>query len=146
VFSRNTYSGKFLDINHNLVNNLKELGIWEDVRGQVLAKYGDISEINGIPDKLKEVYKTSFQISPYAYIEVASRAQKWIDQAMSRNIYLESRDLDEMMNIYIEAWRRGLKTTYYLHVKPRHSAEQSTIKVNKGKDLNKKGFGTLTQT
>lgn len=146
IFSRNTYSGKFLDINHNLVKNLKELGIWEEVREQVLAKYGDISEIEEIPQEIKDVYKTSFQISPYAYIEVASRAQKWIDQAMSRNMYLETRDIDEMVDIYTEAWRRGLKTTYYLHVKPRHKAEQSTIKVNKGKDLNKKGFGALKQT
>ncbi len=146
IFSRNTYSGKFLDINHNLVKSLKEIGIWEDVREKVLAKYGDISEIEEIPQELKDVYKTSFQISPYAYIEVASRAQKWIDQAMSRNMYLETRDIDEMLDIYTDAWRRGLKTTYYLHVKPRHTAEQSTIKVNKGKDLNKKGFGSLKQT
>ncbi len=146
IFSRNTYSGKFLDINHNLVRNLKELGIWEDVKDQVLARYGDISGIEEIPAELKEVYKTSFQISPYAYIEVASRAQKWIDQAMSRNMYLETRNIDDMVDIYVDAWRRGLKTTYYLHVKPRHTAEQSTIKVNKGKDLNKKGFGSLSQT
>jgi ribonucleoside-diphosphate reductase alpha chain len=145
IFSRNTYSGKFLDINHNLVKNLKESGIWKKVKDQVLEKYGDISEIAEIPGHLKDVYKTSFQISPYAYLEVASRAQKWIDQSLSRNIYLETRDVNEMVDIYTEAWRRGLKTTYYLHVKPRHSSEQSTIKVNKGKNLNKKGFGSLTR-
>jgi len=141
VFSRSTYSGKFLDINHNLVKDLQKLGIWEDVKDQVLENYGDISNIEEIPQNLKEIYKTSFQVSPYAYIEVASRAQKWIDQAISRNMYLETRDVNEMMDIYTEAWRRGLKTTYYLHVKPRHSSEQSTIKVNKAKKLNKSGFG-----
>jgi ribonucleoside-diphosphate reductase alpha chain len=143
IFSRNTYSGKFLDINHNLVKDLKSLGIWDQVKDQVLSNYGDISEIEEIPDNLKEIYKTSFQISPYAYIEVASRAQKWIDQAISRNMYLETRDIDEMIEIYTEAWRRGLKTTYYLHVKPRHSSEQSNVKVNKGKDLNKSGFASV---
>lgn len=143
VFSRNTYSGKFLDINHNLVKDLEELGIWDNVKDEVLENYGDISQIDRIPENLKNVYKTSFQISPYAYLEVASRLQKWIDQSLSRNIYLATRDLDEMIAIYTDAWRRGLKTTYYLHVKPRHQSEQSTIKVNKGKQLNKKGFGAI---
>jgi len=81
------------------------------------------------------VYKTSFQLSPYAFLEVAARAQKWIDQAISRNMYLETRDLGDMMDIYFAAWERGVKTTYYLHMKPRHTAEQSTVKVNKAEDI-----------
>jgi ribonucleoside-diphosphate reductase alpha chain len=144
-FSRQTSNGKFLDINHNLVKDLQKMGIWEKVKNQVLENYGDISNIDEIPENLKSVYKTSFQISPYAYIEVASRAQKWIDQAISRNIYLETRDIDEMIEIYTEAWRRGVKTTYYLHVKPRHQAEQSTVRVNKAEKLNKKGFGGMAE-
>ena len=74
---------------------------------------------------------TSFQLSPYAFIEVAARAQKWVDQAISRNMYLETRNIDEYVEVYSEAWRRGLKTTYYLHVKPRHQSEQSTVSVEK---------------
>ncbi len=144
MFSRATSRGKFLDINKNLVNKLKELGLWEKVKGQVLEYYGDISRISEIPEEIKNVYKTSFQISPYAYIEVASRAQKWIDQAISRNMYLDTRDIDEMMDIYIDAWRRGVKTTYYLHVKPRNTAEQSMVKINKTQSMNKKGFGANT--
>jgi ribonucleoside-diphosphate reductase alpha chain len=66
---------------------------------------------------------------------VAARAQKWIDQSISRNMYLETRDLGDMMDIYYAAWERGVKTTYYLHMKPRHTAEQSTVKVNKSEDL-----------
>lgn len=144
IFSRNTYSGKFLDINHNLVRNLKQLGIWEQVKGKVLENFGDISEIEEIPQSIKDIYKTSFQISPYAYVEVASRSQKWIDQAISRNMYLETRDVDELVEIYTEAWRRGLKTTYYLHMKPRHTAEQSTVRVNKAEKINKSGFAAVT--
>lgn len=146
IFSRNTYSGKFLDINHNLVRNLKQLGIWDQVRNKVLENYGDISQIDEIPQNIKDVYKTSFQISPYAYVEVASRAQKWIDQAISRNMYLETRDVDELVDIYTEAWRRGLKTTYYLHMKPRHSAEQSTVRVNKAEKINKSGFASVSSS
>ncbi len=147
IFSRATLNGKFLEVNHNMIRKLKALGIWDDVRDEVLANQGDIQHIDAIPQAIKDVYKTSFQLSPYAFIEVAARAQKWVDQAISRNMYLETRDLDEYEKIYSEAWRRGLKTTYYLHVKPRHQAEQSTTKVNKTEEMAKKsgarkvGFG-----
>jgi len=126
IFSRSTSSGKFLEVNRNLVNALREHGLWESTR-----------------------FKTSFQLSPFAFLEVAARAQKWIDQAISRNMYLETRDMDDLMSIYTGAWKRGVKTTYYLHMKPRHTAEQSTVKVNKSEQINssggsgapKKGFG-----
>ena len=100
---------------------------------------------------MKETFKTSFQLSPYSFLEVAARAQKWIDQAISRNMYLETRDIDDLMSIYTGAWKRGVKTTYYLHMKPRHTAEQSTVKVNKSEQINgsgssapKKGFGSAS--
>jgi len=146
IFSRATLNGKFLEVNVNLVNDLRELGLWDVVKEDVLRLQGDVQQIDAIPQKIKDVYKTSFQLSPYAFIEVAARAQKWVDQAISRNMYLETRDIDEYEKIYLEAWRRGLKTTYYLHVKPRHSAEQSTVKVNKaeaaaGSGPRKTGFG-----
>lgn len=144
IFSRATLSGKFMEVNVNLVNDLKDLGIWDDVKEDVLRLQGDLTQIEAIPEKLKLVYKTSFQLSPYAFIEVAARAQKWIDQAISRNMYLETRDPEDYIKIYSTAWKKGLKTTYYLHVKPRHSAEQSTIKVNKSETIGgtrKAGFG-----
>mgnify|MGYP000952046291 FL=1 len=147
IFSRSTLSGKFLEVNVNLVNALKEVNLWEEVKDEVLARQGDIQGIDAIPQSIKDVYKTSFQISPYAFIEVAARAQKWVDQAISRNMYLETRNIDDYVEIYTEAWKRGLKTTYYLHVKPRHQAEQSTTKVNKAEEIakssgaRKTGFG-----
>lgn len=146
IFSRATLNGKFLEVNVNMINDLKALGIWEEVKDDVLRLQGDIQQIETIPQKLKNVYKTSFQLSPKAFIEVAARAQKWVDQAISRNMYLETRDIDDMVDIYFTAWKRGLKTTYYLHVKPRHTAEQSTVSVNKaeaiaGSSPKKTGFG-----
>lgn len=145
IFSRATLNGKFLEVNVNLINDLKKIGLWEQVKDDVLRTQGDVQQIDAIPDHIKAVYKTSFQLSPYAFIEVAARAQKWIDQAISRNMYLETRDVDEYEKIYMAAWERGLKTTYYLHVKPRHTAEQSTVKVNKAESLGggprKTGFG-----
>lgn len=141
IFSRSTLSGKFLEINHNLVRALKDIGVWEQVKDEVLARQGDIQNIDAIPQNIKAVYKTSFQISPFAFIEVAARAQKWVDQAISRNMYLETRNVDDYVDIYLEAWKRGLKTTYYCHVKPRHQAEQSTTKVNKTEEMAKQSGG-----
>jgi len=135
IFSRATSNGKFLEVNRNLVGDLQKLGIWGDVKEQILRSQGDIQNISAIPDAIKTIYKTSFQLSPYSFLEVAARAQKWIDQSISRNMYLETRDLGDMMDIYYAAWERGVKTTYYLHMKPRHTAEQSTVKVNKTEDI-----------
>lgn len=143
VFSRNKISGKYLDINPNLVADLKKAGLWEKVRGSIIESQGDIAGIEEIPQAIRDIYKTSFTTSPYAFIEVAARAQKWIDQALSRNMYLESRDIDDTMAVYEAAWEKGVKTTYYLHMKPRHTAEQSTVKVNKAAALGKIGFGAM---
>src|SRR5690606_20360660 len=106
IFSRATSSGKFLEVNRNLVKDLQDLGLWEQVKDELLAVQGDLSQIDAVPDHLKEVYKTSFQLSPYAFIEVAARAHKWIDQAISRNNYREDRDVDNMMDLYQAAWER----------------------------------------
>ncbi len=144
VFSRNKISGKYMDINHNLVKDLKNMGLWEKVRGQIIESQGDIADIPEIPQHLKDVYKTSFTTSPMAFIEVAARAQKWIDQAISRNMYLQTRDIEETMKIYTAAWDKGVKTTYYLHMKPRHTAEQSTVHVNKAEKMGKAGFGAIS--
>ncbi|GAA1742556.1 ribonucleoside-diphosphate reductase subunit alpha [Aeromicrobium alkaliterrae] len=151
IFSRATSSGKFLEVNRNLVEDLRELGLWETVREDLLRHQGDLSKVEGVPAELVEIYQTSFQLTPYAFLEVAARAQKWIDQAISRNIYLQSRDVGEMVELYAAAWKKGVKTTYYLHMMPRHTAEQSTVKVNKSEALSaagagapRRGFGSAT--
>ncbi|WP_034807903.1 ribonucleoside-diphosphate reductase subunit alpha [Intrasporangium oryzae] len=143
LFSRTTSSGKFLEVNRNLVAALKQRGLWELTREDLLRSQGDVQGIDAIPAELREVYRTSFQLSPYAFLHVAARAQKWVDQAISRTMYLETRDLGEMARIYGAAWRMGVKTTYYLHVKPRHTAEQSTVRVNKAATTGRAtgGFG-----
>lgn len=143
IFSRNTLSGKYLELNANLVQRLKGLGIWENVREQILVAQGDLSDIAEIPAEIKKVYKDSFSIAPLAFLEVAARAQKWVDQAISRNMYLATRDTEEIIKIYLSAWEKGLKTTYYLHMKPRHTAEQSTTKVNKSGVIGKRGFASV---
>lgn len=152
IFSRATSSGKFLEVNRNLVEDLRERGLWEAVRHDLLAAQGDLSRVDGVPADLVATYKTSFQLSPYAFLHVAARAQKWIDQAISRNIYLADRQVSAMEDLYATAWRMGVKTTYYLHMMPRHTAEQSTVKVNKAAALApaatgaaRRGFGAATR-
>jgi ribonucleoside-diphosphate reductase alpha chain len=145
VFSRNKISGKYIDIGRNLVKDLKNMGIWEKVREKIIEYQGDISLIEEIPQHLKNIYKTAFTTSPQAVIEIAARAQKWTDQALSRNMYLETRDIDETMKIYTNAWEKGVKTTYYLHMKPRHTAEQSTVAVNKAQKIGKIGFAAVAE-
>jgi len=152
IFSRATSSGKFLEVNRNLVADLRAIGLWEQVREELLRHQGDLSKIapeHGVPAELVEIYQTSFQLSGRAYLEVAARAQKWIDQAISRNIYLADRNVSSMVDLYSLAWRMGVKTTYYLHMMPRHTAEQSTVKVNKAEALApsggaRRGFGAAT--
>jgi ribonucleoside-diphosphate reductase alpha chain len=148
LFSRTTSSGKFLEVNRNLVTALKDHGVWEQVREELLRSQGDVQAIDAIPAEVREAYRTSFQLSPYAFLHVAARAQKWVDQAISRNMYLETRDLAQMADIYTAAWRKGVKTTYYLHVKPRHTAEQSTVRVNKAATTGRSagGFGFARAT
>jgi len=143
IFSRNKMSGKYLDINHNLVAELKNMNLWDKVKEKIIELQGDISSVGEIPSHIREIYKTSFSIMPNAFIEVAARAQKWVDQALSRNMYLEDRDIEKTMDIYYTAWRKGIKTTYYLHMKPRHTAEQSTVQVNKSFQIGKTGFAEV---
>lgn len=151
IFSRATSAGKFLEVNRNLVEDLRERGLWDELRDDLLRHQGDLSQVEGAPADLVEIYQTSFQLTPYAFVEVAARAQKWIDQAISRNIYLASREVDGMVDLYSAAWRKGVKTTYYLHMMPRHTAEQSTVKVNKSEAVTpasggaqRRGFGATT--
>jgi len=145
IFSRNTLSGKYLSLNFNLVQDLKKLGIWEATREKILINQGDLSDIEEIPESIKKIYKDSFSVDPHYFVKIAAQAQKWVDQAISRNMYLNTRDTNEIMDIYIKAWESGLKTTYYLHMKPRHTAEQSTVKVNKATSMGRKGFGALLE-
>lgn len=152
IFSRTTSSGKFLEVNRNLVADLRRLGLWEAVREDLLRSQGDVSRLDAVPDAVKRVYRTSFQLAPEAYVEVAARAQKWVDQAISRNIYLADRSVGTMSELYQRAWELGVKTTYYLHMLPRHTAEQASVQVNKATEVRsdaatgRRGFGAVRGT
>ncbi|QIA27785.1 ribonucleoside-diphosphate reductase subunit alpha [Thermaerobacter sp. PB12/4term] len=133
VFSRQTLSGKFLEVNRVLVEELRQRGLWEAVRDRIVEERGDLQAIAELPADLRRRYPTAYQVPPEAYLEIAARAQKWVDMGISRNLFLADRDLEAMERVYREAWRRGLKSTYYLFMAPRMYAEPSTVRVNKAR-------------
>lgn len=125
VYSRNNLSGKFIEINENLVSHLKNAGLWEQVSEPILVNRGELNRIQEIPEKLKKLFKTAYSISPYYLIEYAARAQKWIDMGCSRNMYFNSKNLETLEKTYLSAWRKGLKSTYYAYFQTSMHAEAS---------------------
>ena len=127
LFVKSNLSGEFTVVNLYLVRDLKKLGLWDDVMINDLKHYnGGIQDIARIPDEIKQLYTTAFELDPRWLVEAASRRQKWIDQAQSLNLYMATpsgRDLD---NLYKLAWVRGLKTTYYLRSLGATHVEKST--------------------
>lgn len=131
LFSRQTLSGKFVEFNPVLVAELKRLGLWERVREQLIATRGDLQELDDVPEDLKRRFPTAFQVSPEAYLRVSAKVQKWVDMAISRNFFHNARCPSDIVEVYLQAWRMGLKSTYYCFVNPRMQVEQSTVRVNK---------------
>jgi ribonucleoside-diphosphate reductase alpha chain len=127
LFVKSNLSGEFTVINEHLVNDLKTLGLWDEVMIADLKYFdGSLSKIDRIPAELRGLYATAFEVEPQWLIEAAARRQKWIDQSQSLNIYMSGvsgRKLDETYKL---AWVRGLKTTYYLRSLGATSAEKST--------------------
>ncbi len=115
MFVKSNLSGEFMVINAYMVNDLKKLGVWDDVMINDLKYYdGSLQNIDRIPDDLKAKYATAFEMDSRWLVEAASRRQKWIDQGQSLNLYMAEPSGSKLDNIYKLAWVRGLKTTYYL--------------------------------
>ncbi len=131
LFVRSTLSGRFVEFHPVLVEILQELKLWERVRDRLVETGGDIMSISEIPEPVRQRFPTAFQIRPEALLEITARAQKWVDMSISRNMYFAVGTPAELEGVYMQAWRMGLKATYYCYVKPRMRAEPATIPVNK---------------
>lgn len=127
LFVKSNLSGEFTVVNPYLVRDLKRLKLWDTAMVNDL-KYADgsVKRIARIPDKLKALYTTAFETDQFALIDCAARRQKWIDQSQSLNLYLAEPSGKKLNEIYIYAWMRGLKTTYYLRSLGATHAEKST--------------------
>ena len=128
LFVKSNLSGEFTIINMHLVDALKKVDMWDEVMVYDLKNLnGSLEEISRVPDQLKKIFATSFEVEPKWLIEAASRRQKWIDQSQSLNLYVSEPNGKKLDVMYKMAWLRGLKTTYYLRSRSATTSEKSTI-------------------
>jgi ribonucleoside-diphosphate reductase alpha chain len=125
---KSNLSGEFTVINSYLVRDLKRIGLWDDVMVMDLKHFdGSLSPMDRVPNEIKQLYATAFEVETRWLVEAAARRQKWIDQAQSLNIYMAGASGKKLDDTYKLAWVRGLKTTYYLRTMSATHAEKSTI-------------------
>ena len=128
LYVKSNLSGEFTVTNIPMVEKLKELGLWDSVMINDLKYYdGSVKGISRIPEEIKELFATAFDIEPRWLIDAASRRQKWIDQSQSLNLYIDEPNGKKLDIMYRMAWLRGLKTTYYLRSRSATTTEKSTI-------------------
>ncbi|MDH0719586.1 ribonucleoside-diphosphate reductase subunit alpha [Acinetobacter junii] len=128
LYVKSNLSGEFTVINPYLVRALKERGLWDTVMVNDLKHFeGSVQKIARIPEELKAIFATAFEVETRWIVDAASRRQKWIDQAQSLNLYIAGANGKKLDITYKMAWLRGLKTTYYLRALGATSAEKSTI-------------------
>ena len=128
LYVKSNLSGEFTVVNPHLVKDLKERGLWDNVMVNDLKYYeGSVRKIDRIPEDLKTLYATAFEVEPRWIVDAASRRQKWIDQAQSLNLYIDGASGKKLDITYRMAWYKGLKTTYYLRALAATGTEKSTI-------------------
>jgi ribonucleoside-diphosphate reductase alpha chain len=129
LYVKSNLSGEFTEINSYLVRDLKARGLWDEVMINDLKYFdGSLSRIDRVPQDLRDIYATAFEVEPKWLVEAASRRQKWIDQAQSLNIYMAGASGKKLDETYKLAWLRGLKTTYYLRTIAATHMEKSTTR------------------
>ena len=131
LYVKSNLSGEFTHVNTSLVNELKERGLWSQQMLNDLKYYdGTLTDIAGLPQDIKDRYLTSFEVDPKWIIECAARRQKWIDMGQSLNLYMCEPSGRKLQDMYMLAWEKGLKTTYYLRTLAATQVEKSTVDVN----------------
>jgi len=129
IYTRRVLSGEFMVVNHHLLKDLTELGIWDDaMKNQIIANNGSIQNIERIPKEIRELYKTVWEISQKQVINMAAERGAFIDQSMSLNIHIADPNLGKLTSMHFYAWKKGLKTgMYYLRSRPAVNAIQFTL-------------------
>jgi ribonucleoside-diphosphate reductase alpha chain len=127
LFKRETLSGDFLQVNRYLVTQLKGLGLWtEEIRDQIKVGDGSIQGIAAIPEALQKVYRTVWEVPQRSLIDMAAARGAFIDQSASLNLFMESPKIGQLSSMYFYAWKKGLKTTYYLRSRPATKIAKAT--------------------
>ena len=128
LFKRETLSGEFLQINKYLVRDLKKVSLWtEEVRNKIKAAEGSIQDIEEIPENLKLIYRTVWELPMKSLIDMAADRGAYIDQSQSLNLFLENATIGKLSSMYMYAWKKGVKTTYYLRSRPATRINKTTI-------------------
>ncbi len=129
LFKRETLSGEFMQVNRYLVNELKECGMWnDDFRNEIKMHEGSIQDIGAIPENIRKLYRTVWEIPMKALIDMAAGRGAYIDQSQSLNLFQESSTIGKLSSMYMYAWKKGIKTTYYLRSRPATSITKTTVK------------------
>ncbi len=128
MFKRETLSGEFMQINRYLVAELKERGLWnEEMRTRIKLAEGSVQSIAEIPDDIKQIYRTVWEVPMRSVIDMAAERSPWIDQSQSLNLFSESPNIGRLSSMYMYAWKSGLKTTYYLRSRPATRIAKTTV-------------------
>ncbi|MFC7583745.1 hypothetical protein ACFQYP_08220 [Nonomuraea antimicrobica] len=128
VFKRETLSGEFLQVNRYLVADLQTRGLWtRQLRDDLKRADGSVQQVPGIPDDLKVLYRTAWELPQKALIDLAAARQPYIDQSQSLNLFMASPTIGKLSSMYAYAWKQGLKTTYYLRSRPATRIAQTTV-------------------
>lgn len=129
IYLRRTLAGEFVVVNKHLVSKLKELGLWsKEMKDNMIANSGSVQNIPEIPDQVKQVYKTVWEISQRSIIDMAADRARFIDQSQSMNLFVENPTVSKLSSMHMYAWKKGLKTgMYYLRTKAKSKAIQFTL-------------------
>ena len=131
LFKRETLSGDFLQVNRYLVADLKSLGLWnEDLRNRLKLGEGSIQAITEIPADVREIYRTVWEVPMRSLIDMAADRGAYVDQSQSLNLFLESPNIGKLSSMYMYAWKKGVKTTYYLRSRPASKISKATVPVS----------------
>jgi ribonucleoside-diphosphate reductase alpha chain len=131
LFKRETLSGEFLQINSYLVEELRKLGLWnKDLKNQIKLNEGSIQKIEAIPAHLREVYRTVWEVPMRSLIDMAAARGAYIDQGQSLNLFMESPTIGKLSSMYAYAWKKGIKTTYYLRSRGATKIKKTTVSSN----------------
>jgi ribonucleotide reductase alpha subunit len=131
IYLRRTLAGEFVMINKHLVRELMSLGKWTpEIKTEIVRAGGSVQQLDGVPDKLKEVYRTVWEISQKSIIEMSADRGAYIDQSQSLNIFMENPSMAKLSSMHVYGWKKGLKTgMYYLRTRAKARAQQVTVPV-----------------
>jgi ribonucleoside-diphosphate reductase alpha chain len=128
LFKRETLSGDFIQINAYLVHELKQLGLWTDeVRNAIKLADGSVQNLAELPEALRAIYRTAWELPMRALIDLAADRGAYIDQSQSLNLFMANPNIGQLSSMYMYAWKRGLKTTYYLRSRPATAIAKTTV-------------------